>query len=206
MVGIVVNMANDRSGLPLADFFWIAGVDSLSYDKDDLSDGDESPDRRQSFIAPPIKEEDDGIENGFHHENPALNNGPSKASARHSRHGSNPKILNRPLSTVTTDSTDSRRSSQATITALNPQKGSDQDFNRAMKKFATEREDFLAELSFSAGAQTSSKATKLSKALRVKNEDPSQIRRSGMGGIARRISFRDMGSAKRQSSVGRSGQ
>ena len=200
-------MAQDRSGLPLADFFWIAGVDSLSYDKDDSSDEEESTDHRQSFIAPPIKEEEDNVENGVASEPHPSTNGPSKASARHSRQGSNPKILNhRPLSTATEGSTDSRRSSQATITALNPQKGYDQDFNRAMRKFANEREDFLAELSFSAGAQTSSKGTKLHKVQRIRNEDPSQIRRSGMGNLARRISFRDMGSAKRQSSVGRSGE
>ena len=77
------------------------------------------------------------------------------------------------------------------------------DFERALRKFAAERDSFLNDLTLSAGAVITSQPKIRPKTQRIVNED-SQGLKSGVGSIRRRISFRDMGSSiKRQPSVAR---
>jgi hypothetical protein len=85
------------------------------------------------------------------------------------------------------------------------------DFDRALVKFANERENFLDNLSFSAGAPTRSRPPMTNpRADRLRVEEQQENiagpgRRSPLrsvgGSIRRRISFRDMNSAKRQPST-----
>jgi hypothetical protein len=87
----------------------------------------------------------------------------------------------------------------------------DFDFDTALLKFANERENFLDDLSFRAGAPTQSRPpmTLNPKADRIRIEDGdvlgSTARRSPLrsvgGSVRRKISFRDMNSMKRQPSV-----
>lgn len=80
---------------------------------------------------------------------------------------------------------------------------SDVDFDRALRKFATERESFLTDLTLSAGAVVPNRPKARPKTQRIVNNEDGGGIKSGVGSIRRRISFRDMNSMKRQSSVNR---
>lgn len=81
------------------------------------------------------------------------------------------------------------------------------DFDKALLKFAAEREDFLSDLEFSAGAKVQSVKPMVNpRTERIKSDDgePSGRRsplRSLRGSIRRRISFRDMNSLRKQPST-----
>lgn len=77
----------------------------------------------------------------------------------------------------------------------------DTDFENALKKFTSQRDSFLMDLSLSAGAVVPSRQKPRPKTQKIVNEDL----KSGAGSLRRRISFRDMSSMKRQSSVKRQG-
>ncbi|KAL9024569.1 MAG: hypothetical protein Q9196_006424, partial [Gyalolechia fulgens] len=102
--------------------------------------------------------------------------------------------------------TDSNRSS-TTIKGIqingNNTSLSDVDFDRALRKFATERESFLSDLTLSAGAVVPNRPKPRPKTQRIVNAEDNGGLKSGTGTVRRRISFRDMNSVKRQSSVNR---
>ena len=79
---------------------------------------------------------------------------------------------------------------------------SDTDFENALKKFASQRDSFLSDLTLSAGAVVPNRPKPRPKTQKIVNEDAAGLK-SGVGSIRRRISFRDMNSMKRQSSVKR---
>ena len=78
----------------------------------------------------------------------------------------------------------------------------DHDFENALKKFASQRDSFLSDLTLSAGAVLPNRPKPRPKTQKIINEDTAGLK-SGVGSIRRRISFRDMNSMKRQSSVKR---
>ena len=78
----------------------------------------------------------------------------------------------------------------------------DTDFEHALKKFASQRESFLCDLTLSAGAVVPNRPKPRPKTQRVVSED-AQGPKSGIGSIRRRLSSRNLNSAKRQSSVKR---
>ena len=73
----------------------------------------------------------------------------------------------------------------------------DVDFEKALRKFASERDSFLSDLTLSAGAVVPNRPKPRPKTQRIVKEDTPGPK-PGVGSIRRRISFRDM---KRQSSV-----
>ena len=101
--------------------------------------------------------------------------------------------------------TDSNRSS-TTIKAPqingNGRLLNDTDFENALKKFASQRDSFLSDLTLSAGAVVPNRPKARPKTQKIVSEDGGGLK-SGVGSIRRRISFRDMNSMKRQSSVKR---
>lgn len=102
--------------------------------------------------------------------------------------------------------TDSNRSS-ITIKGMqvNNTNGSlmtEADFESALKKFASQRDSFLADLDLTAGAIVPNRTKPRPKTQRITTEDAPGTR-SGIGSIRRRISTRNMNSAKRQSSLKR---
>ena len=214
----------DTTSAPLADYFWIAGIDSLSYSDHafgaNLTNGN----------APPSPAVDATIEEGSEGETPAS---PPRATARHSRNNSwnrLSKLSNDARNSIQTlDELETTRSNRSSITIKavnisgngetleNGANGNggrgmgDFDFDRALVKFANERENFLDDLSFSAGAPTQSRppmTNPRADRLRVEEQQEnvagpgkrSPLRSVG-GSIRRRISFRDMNSVKRQPSV-----
>ena len=101
--------------------------------------------------------------------------------------------------------TDSNRSS-TTIKAIqiNGTNGglNDTDFEHALQKFAAQRDSFLSDLTLTAGAVIPNRPKPRPKTQKIINEEVTGLK-SGVGSIRRRISFRDMNSVKRQSSVNR---
>ena len=101
--------------------------------------------------------------------------------------------------------TDSNRSSVTIkglqVSSTNGGVLSDMDFEHALRKFASQRESFLADLDLTAGAIVPNRPKPRPKTQRIVEEVPGT--RSGIGSIRRRISTRNMNSAKRQPSVKR---
>lgn len=209
----------ESTSVPLADYFWIAGLESISY-------GDSPPPTPQveSTIAEDELESSDSA------------NGTSKATARHSRQSSKnriSKLSNETRFSISTledadENTKSNRSS-ATIRPTNnpgnntsssapasvPNDGNglpDFDFDNALFKFAAEREHFLEDLSFTAGAKIQSRPPMAKpRAERIKADETDQsgrrsplrsirgsIRGSIKGSLRRKMSFRDMSSNRKQ--------
>jgi hypothetical protein len=215
----------DNSSTPLAEYFWIAGIETITYEDDtepaagqvedtvDTIAEDGEPEPAEQLAAP---------------SDTTAPNPSSRATARHSRQNS----ANR-LSKVSADinfldqidpNTRSNRSS-ATIRPnptpnAAPMNGHgngmgisqgfvpDFDFDKALFKFAAERENFLDDLSFTAGAKVQARPPMVNpRALRIKADEEIQsgrqsplksIRGSIRGSIRRKISFKDMSSVKKQ--------
>ncbi|ODA81671.1 hypothetical protein RJ55_00173 [Drechmeria coniospora] len=213
----------EGSSTPLADYFWIAGVEAISYD-------DAAPHSLAVPVESTITEDGEPDElrtNG--------NDQHRMARARHSRQSSANRLSKVSLdgrSSVNTldeleGNTKSNRSS-ATIRPVKPSGSSsvsngaavepasahlmaDFDFDKALFKFAAEREHFLEDLSFSAGAKTQARPPMVNpRAGRIRAEDNATSGRvsplrSIKGSIRRKMSFRDMSSLRKQPSSARPG-
>ncbi|CEI69831.1 hypothetical protein FVEN_g7303 [Fusarium venenatum] len=217
----------ESSSTPLAEYFWIAGVESVSY---------HDPSSQPAPVAVPV--ESTIIEDG-EPEDEWTNGEQPKTNARHSRQNSASRLskmsLTERFSIQTLDDTDgntkSNRSS-ATIRAVNPPdfsngnensngnsqtpassgilgEGSmlmgDFDFDKALVKFAAEREVFLEDLTFSAGAKVQARAPMVNprmERIRAEESDSGRLSplRSIKGSIRRKMSFRDMNSVRKQPS------
>ncbi|KAG9245251.1 AEX-3 domain-containing protein [Calycina marina] len=203
---------------PLADYFWIAGVDSLSYE--DYGFGKFSTTNGTSPSAPPV---DETIEEGSEGETVAS---PSTATAdalrggaRHSRNNSWNRLskLSRDArssiqSLEELNTPNSNRSSMTIKAPINGAGGgpTDSDFESMVMKLAEDRENFLEDLSFSAGAITQPRppmTNPRADRIRIEDNETATGRRSPLrsvaGSMRRRISLRDMSSMKRQPSMQR---
>lgn len=229
----------DASSAPLADYFWIAGIEDISYHDNDLD-----PRPLSSLqLNDTIREDAENEASDTHTQTP------TKDTARHSRRSSINRISRIPSNennrfSIQTlgeenEGTRSNRSS-ATIRAVPPINGGsggdespfspidpapsegssatngggqgvgftglpDFDFDKALMKFAAEREIFLDDLSFTAGAKLQARPPMVNnpRAERIKAEEGELSGRmsplkSIKGSIRRKISFRDMNSVKRQ--------
>ncbi|KAI9751693.1 MAG: hypothetical protein M4579_005959 [Chaenotheca gracillima] len=206
----------DPSSTPLASYFWIAGVDSLSYGQqfhlnpdtgEKINNGSSSPHVESTIEEDKALETENGSRQSVNGRTSSTT--PPLFDKRHSynRHsGYFDENRFSISSTKTAGTTDSNRSS-ATIRPVNgnvaPNGTETFDFDKALRKFASERDSFLDDLSFSAGTFVPSKPHKHPKAQKIQNEEMGG-RNSSIGSIRRRISFRDLSSAKRQPSMGRS--
>jgi hypothetical protein len=196
----------ESSSIPLADYFWIAGIESIAYDD----------------VQPPSAPVESTIaEDGEPEED--VSSPQPKTKFRHSRQSSAnrlPRVSVDGRSSISTleeldGNTRSNRSS-ATIRPINaPTPGAslgegpfimgDVDFDKALIKFAAERENFLEDLSFSAGAKVQARAPMINpraERIRAEESEPSgrgsPLMRSIKGSIRRKMSFRDMNSTRKQ--------
>lgn len=196
----------DEPSAPLADYFWIAGIESIAYQDFPSS---ATPTQFDTIIAEDGEDEEDE------------SNGILKRAARHSQQNASNRLSKASVANTvnTLDESDgntiSNRSS-ATIRAINlpaaapNQDGllsmADFDFDKALVKFAAERENFLDDLSFSAGAKTQARPPMVNpRTERIKADENASgrlsplksIRGSIRGSIRRKISFKDMNSARK---------
>ncbi|CAK7203218.1 hypothetical protein SEUCBS139899_005949 [Sporothrix eucalyptigena] len=220
---------DSSASTPLADYFWIAGVESISY-----QDPPQPPQPQQ------VEETID--EHGEPEPAEASRNSvASRTPNRHSRQSSANRLsklsLEKRFSTHTLedldDTTRSNRSSttikaplQPTVSASSAATATQEnssncgisagsasrtefDFDQMLVKFAVERENFLEDLSFSAGAKLHSRPPMISpraEKIRAEESEPSGRRsplRGIKGSIRRKLSFRDMNSVRKTSNTAR---
>lgn len=203
---------------PLADFFWIAGVDATELLEQFVKLGEDYRAAHPASIPSPVTDtiqEDADAEACVDHINESLARLSSTSSncnsaVRLSR-SENPRDS---IHTITVGETESNRSS---ITVKGPNENretqnssyngflSEADFDKALFKFAAERESFLADLTLSTTTPPTAKPKPKPKTQRIIAEDVNQnnnnMLRSGIGSVRRHMSFRDMNSMKRQPSV-----
>ncbi|KAI1907725.1 hypothetical protein LOZ61_005977 [Ophidiomyces ophidiicola] len=192
--------AVDPHSAPLADFFWIAGVDGSEIIDIFRKLGDEysSP----SLPIADTIEEDAAAEEAEHAARRAL---PPDAHRLSFQSFAAADAL--PDSNGTTHS---NRSSM-TIKPAAPNRVAllnDVDFDNALRKFAAERDSFLSDLNLSAGAVVTPKpARPRPRTQKIVPEDmsPNPLK-SSIGSVRRHMSFRDMTSLKRQPSLARQGE
>ncbi|KAI9797805.1 MAG: hypothetical protein M1833_005308 [Piccolia ochrophora] len=206
----------DPSSAPLADYFWIAGVDSLSYGQHLQLNPTTGERIVNGGIPLPVDstiDEDRALESESQQQQPDGATGrESSARKRHdsfhrlSRHSNDARMSIQSFATEI-PTTNSNRSS-VTIRAV-PTNGqsnghglNDYDFDKALLKFTSERDTFLNELSFSAGTVVQNKPATHPRAQRLINDEGSGLKPAS-GSIRRRISFRDLSSMKRQPSMAR---
>ncbi|KAL3480005.1 AEX-3 domain-containing protein [Aspergillus californicus] len=212
--------STESTTTPLADYFWIAGVDGSEVLDTFRRLGEEyriaSATSPGPAVTDTIEEDADAEED----HNP-------RSDGLLSRNSSviGPRSSYQRLSYRSTDSdpnanatgngngTNSNRSSM-TIKGGPPQSPrtsaflglDDFDFDQALIKFASERDSFLSDLSLSAGAITpAARPRSRLRTQKIVSEEsqPSGLLRSGIGSVRRHMSFRDMNSMKRQPSVAR---
>jgi hypothetical protein len=205
----------DNASAPLADYFWIAGIETISYQDFPLPT---TPTQVDTTIDEDGEPEDS-------HKRDSIYNPPAKAAARHSRHNSSNRLSRTSIHTLEEMDGNTRSNRSSATIRPNPPPGAslqdgipaflgDFDFDKALVKFAAERENFLEDLSFSAGAKTQSRPPMVNpRAERIKADDVSgerlnplkTLRGSIRGSIRRKISFRDMNSVRKQPTAPKAG-
>lgn len=206
---------SDPPTAPLADYFWIAGVDGTEVLETYQRLGDEY--RANSATSPgpavtdTIEEDADAEEANDPHFDPL-----SRSTSMLGPRASYQRMSVRSGDLDPNANANGSHSNRSSVTIKGPQSPrassflDDFDFDTALLKFASERESFLSDLSLSAGAITNtSRPRSRLRTQKISDESPSQpssLLRSGIGSVRRHMAFRDMNSMKRQPSVARQGE
>ncbi|KAF3491974.1 dDENN domain-containing protein [Arthroderma uncinatum] len=196
------------SSAPLAEFFWIAGVDGSEI-LDIYSKLGEEYNASRSPAIPVTDTIEEDADAEVEQENtqstgnsPALSN---RNSYQFPKSGDESRLSFRSSSFEPTTEPQSNRSS-LTIKGTASSNGtsflSDADFDDALRKFASERDSFLTDLSLSAGAVVPSRPKPRPRTQKIVAEDVNPLK-SSIGSVRRHMSFRDMSSMKRQPSLAR---
>ncbi|EGD91483.1 hypothetical protein H112_01288 [Trichophyton rubrum D6] len=203
------------SSAPLAEFFWIAGVDGSEILDIYSKLGEEYKASRSP--APPVtdtieEDADAEVEEG------SLSTGTSPAvsnrnSVQFPKTGDEARLSFRsstfePASSNAAEPHSNR--SSLTIKAASSTNGastgssflSEADFDDALRKFASERDSFLTDLTLSAGAVVPNRPKPRPRTQKIVAEDVNSLK-SSIGTVRRHMSFRDMSSMKRQPSIAR---
>ncbi|KAJ5714943.1 uncharacterized protein N7483_012124 [Penicillium malachiteum] len=199
-------------GAPLADYFWIAGLDGSEVFETYKRLGDEYRINGAASPGPAltdaIQEDADAEE-----EDPDGTSRPaSTLFMGNSRRASQQRLSTLSRDSGQTNGASSNRSSVTVKGASSPLRASalfseDFDFDQALIKFASERDTFLTDLNVSAGAITQNSRprsrVRTQKIVSEDNQGSPGLLRSGIGSVRRHMAFRDMNSMKRQPSIAR---
>ena len=204
-------MDTSETSRPLADYFWIAGLDSQQ-----LIDAFS----RQRWSQDPVDPNGLGL---IIKEEAADENDESSIlqSPRDSTAQSRPNSYQR-LSKLSDEARDTLQSrdgatdprsnrSSLTVRAAPPPANhrlssamSELDFDKAMTRFATNRDDFYLDLTFTPIDTKPARSTSRPQTQRIVAQDESSsLTNRNFGSIRRHLSFKDMSSAKRQPSIAR---
>lgn len=206
------NKGHEVAAAPLADFFWIAGLDG----QDLLEAYVRKTDHRHSangsngYGIEATIEEDKVAEQET---SSILDSRPSSRSRKHDSFKRLSKLSDDARNSILSldSNSASKRSSAATIRVVDTPGNrqstilNEVDFEKAMTKFAKDRESFFLDLNFAAGAVTMPSEPKKPrpKTQKIIPEEIEQTPTRGFGSIRRHISFKEMSSMKRQPSVAR---
>lgn len=191
---------HESSSMPLADYFWIAGLDGQELMDTYVRLGEiNSPKSGNGNDVNGIIVEDEAAEA----ETSSILESPRPTSKQSKRHSY--KRLSR-LSGVSSEHSSTTIRLVPPISPHGSVVLSDVDFDKALKKFATDRESFYLDISFSAGAVTQpGRQRPRPRTQKIVTEDQPQGLSRGIGSVRRHMSFRERSSAKRQSSIARQG-
>lgn len=215
--------ATETSASPLADYFWIAGVDGSEVLETFRKLGEEYRNANATSPGPAVTDtiEEDADAEDAH--DPRFDGLVSRSSSVIGPRSSYQRLSFRSEdSDPNANGSHSNRSSMTIkggggngnlATPQSPRASQflgleDFDFDKALVKFASERESFLSDLSLSAGAITpASRPRSRLRTQKITSDEPQQsgLLRSSIGSVRRHMSFRDMNSMKRQPSVARQG-
>ncbi|KAJ5655532.1 hypothetical protein N7507_007482 [Penicillium longicatenatum] len=211
-----MSSTSSLEGAPLADYFWIAGLDGSEVFDTYRRLGEEY---RINGAASPGPALSDAIQEDADAEEEDPADGTSRpASTLYTGSSASRRVSQQRLSTVSRDSgqtngASSNRSSMTVKGASSPLRASalfseDFDFDQALVKFASERDTFLTDLNVSAGAITqNTRPRSRVRTQKIVSDDSPQgspgLLRSGIGSVRRHMAFRDMNSMKRQPSIAR---
>jgi hypothetical protein len=216
----------DSNSAPLADYFWIAGIESISYQDFPLENSLlPSTTHVDTTIEEDKESEEEQEEEDVSHNTNRDSVISPVSRIRDSRQSAGSRLSK--ISTHTLEELDGNtRSNRSSATIRpNPLPGAavqdglvpsflaDFDFDKALLKFASERENFLEDLSFTAGAKTQARQPMVNnpRAERIKADESGRmsplktLRGSIRGSIRRKISFRDMNSARKPPAAPRPG-
>lgn len=203
-----------ESGRPLADYFWIAGLDSQQ-----LSDAFSQ--QRWSYEINETNGVDSSIKEEATEESDqsSILQSPRASVIRHSRHDSYQRLSQ--LSDEARESIHSLdgavslpKSNRSSLT-IRPRTSTtanrmstaltEADFEKAMKKFVTDRDTFFVDLNFNPSEPSKldrSKSRHKTQKI-VVSDELSPLPNRNFGSIRRHLSFKDMSSTKRQPSLAR---
>ncbi|KAL4929557.1 dDENN domain protein [Aspergillus undulatus] len=219
--------AAETSTTPLADYFWIAGVDGSEVLETFRKLGDEY--RMASATSPgpafadTIEEDADAEDAHDSHFDGLVSRTNSVIGPRSSYQRLSFRSEDSDPNANATSNTNGTHSNRSSMTIKGNAQGSgaggapsprasqflgleDFDFDKALVKFASERDSFLSDLSLSAGAITpQSRPRSRLRTQKITSEEPQQtgLLRSSIGSVRRHMSFRDTHSMKRQPPVNR---
>jgi hypothetical protein len=207
---------HDVSSTPLADYFWIVGLDGQDLLDTYVKLGEMNhPKNGSSKNLSDIIVEDEAAETEVSSilESPRPTSKQSKRNSyqRLSRLSGEAQSSIRSLDKISSGASSARSSATIRmVPSASPHASavlSDVDFDKAMKKFANERDSFFLDINFSAGAVSQpGRPRPRPRTQRIVTEDQPPGLSRGIGSVRRHMSFREMNSAKRQSSIARQGR
>lgn len=208
---------HDAPSTPLADYFWIAGLDGQdlldTYVK--LADPIQSNNRSSTDLREIIVEDEDAeddVSAVLESPRPASKQSRRSSYQRLSKLSDDARISRASAKAIMSGSSSAR--SSATIRFVPPSSTSphasaalnDFDFDKALREFASDRDSFFLDVNFSAGAVAQpNRPRPRPRTQKIVPEDQTPGLSRGIGSVRRHMSFREMNSSKRQSLVGRQG-
>lgn len=205
----------ETSTAPLADYFWIAGVDGSDILDTFLKLGEEYSTNGAQAQPPSVSvtiEEDADAETEDPPSADTWNERPNSYNRLSRASNNDPRASMRSIGQESKIPGSNRSSMTIRGGAQSPNSTSflnDQDFDKALVKFTSERDSFLTDLNLSAGVVTPNRNSPSPrprpKTQKIVSEDVNPLK-SGIGSVRRHMSFRDMSSMKRQPSVARQGE
>jgi hypothetical protein len=199
----VKTVNDDQASMPLADYFFIAGIESSQIFDEKLQQ------QASGLATPPFEDtiEEHSVLDTKLSGRPKSSEGLNDPALRRQRHSYETRKSISSLLGPNSGTASNRSSATIRGVQLSDSKPaqiggsglSDADFDDALKKFASERDTFLEEIHFSAGTLPElSKPKARPKTQKIVSEDVGVVR-SGVGSIRRRLST--MNSLKRQPSL-----
>lgn len=212
----MIPMRSQDFDRPLADYFWIAGVDGQQ-----LLDA-YKPQRQSADFRSSLQNSDYGLPDIIHEhrntqqhvhsgrESPRPTPRHVKRDSYHrlSRLSDEARLSIQSLDNKAIDRTNSR-SSAAVRKVISPGSRmstvlSDVDFDKALKKFTTDRDSFFVDLGFNSNAAPTPRSQNLRpQTQKIVPEDLEQGSTRSFGSIKRHVSYRDRNSTRRQPSTSR---
>lgn len=207
---------HEGSSTPLADYFWIAGLDGQDLLDTYVRLGEvlnpkkngSSNDLNDIIVEDEVAEAD--VSSILDSPRPASKHSKRNSYQRLSRLSGDAQTSIRSLDKIPSGASSARSSATIRFVPSSSPYASavlnDVDFDNALKKFATDRDSFFLDINFSAGAVAQpSRPRPRPRTQRIVAEEQAPTLSRGIGSVRRHMSFREMNSVKRQSSMARQG-